>query len=129
MIRTKRVYDLAERSDGSRFLVDHLWPRGLKKEALQVEQWIKLVSPSNRLRDWFGHDPAKWKEFQHRYFAELDEKPDTWKTLLEAARIKDVTLVFSARDTEHNNAVALRNYLEGKLAGKPRRKRTKLQAT
>ena len=129
MIRTKRVYDLAERSDGSRFLVDHLWPRGLKKEALQVEQWIKLVSPSNRLRDWFGHDPAKWKEFPHRYFAELDEKPDTWKTLLEAARIKDVTLVFSARGTEHNNAVALRNYLEGKLAGKPRRKRMKLQAT
>ena len=129
MIRTKRVYDLAEPSDGARFLVDHLWPRGLKKEALQVEQWIKLVSPSNRLRDWFGHEPAKWKEFQRRYFAELDETPDAWKTLLEAARVKDVTLVFSARDTEHNNAVALRNYLEGKLAGKPRGKRKKLVAT
>jgi uncharacterized protein YeaO (DUF488 family) len=126
MIQTKRVYDLAKQSDGARFLVDHLWPRGLKKEALQVEQWIKLVSPSNRLRDWFGHEPAKWKEFQRRYFAELNEKPDTWKTLLDAARAKDITLVFSARDTEHNNAVALRNYLQRKLAGKPRRKRTRL---
>jgi uncharacterized protein YeaO (DUF488 family) len=126
MIQTKRVYDLAKQSDGARFLVDHLWPRGLKKEALQVEQWIKLVSPSNRLRDWFGHEPAKWKEFQRRYFAELNEKPDTWKTLLEAARAKDITLVFSARDTEHNNAVALRNYLQRKLAGKPRRKCTRL---
>jgi len=129
MIRTKRVYDLAEPSDGARFLVDHLWPRGLKKEALQVEQWIKLASPSNRLRDWFGHEPAKWKEFQRRYFAELNEKPDAWKTLLEAARARDITLVFSARDTEHNNAVALRKYLERKLAGKPRRKRTRIQAT
>jgi uncharacterized protein YeaO (DUF488 family) len=126
MIQTKRVYDLAKQSDGARFLVDHLWPRGLKKEALQVEQWIKLVSPSNRLRDWFGHEPAKWKEFQRRYFAELNEKPDAWKTLLEAARVKDITLVFSARDVEHNNAVALRNYLQRKLAGKPRRKRTRL---
>jgi uncharacterized protein YeaO (DUF488 family) len=126
MIQTKRVYDLAEQSDGARFLVDHLWPRGLKKEALRVEQWIKLVSPSNRLRDWFGHEPAKWKEFQRRYFAELNEKPDAWKTLLEAARVKDITLVFSARDVEHNNAVALRNYLQRKLAGKPRRKRTRL---
>ena len=129
MIRTKRVYDLAEPSDGARFLVDHLWPRGLKKEALQVEQWIKLASPSNRLRDWFGHEPAKWKEFQRRSFAELNEKPDAWKTLLEAARARDITLVFSARDTEHNNAVALRKYLERKLAGKPRRKRTRIQAT
>jgi len=129
MIRTKRVYDLVEQSDGARFLVDHLWPRGLKKEALQVDQWIKLVSPSNRLRAWFGHEPAKWKEFQRRYFAELDEKPETWKRLLEAARLKDVTLVFSARDIEHNNAVALQEYLEGKLASKPRRKRTKIVAT
>jgi uncharacterized protein YeaO (DUF488 family) len=123
MIRTKRVYNSAKRSDGTRFLVDHLWPRGLKKEAVQVEQWIKEVSPSNDLRNWFGHEPAKWKGFQSRYFAELDEKPETWKTLLEAARVKDVTLVFSAHDTEHNNAVALQKYLERKLVGESRGRR------
>lgn len=126
MIRVKRVYDPADRSDGARFLVDHLWPRGLKKEAVQVESWIKSVSPSNQLRSWFGHDPAKWREFLHRYFAELDKQPDVWTALLEAAREKDITLVFSARDIEHNNAVALKSYLERKLAGKARRQRAKV---
>jgi uncharacterized protein YeaO (DUF488 family) len=118
MIQTKRVYDPAGRSDGARYLVDHLWPRGLKKEALQVEAWIKTVSPSNDLRNWFDHDPAKWAAFQRRYFAELDRKPDTWKPLLAVAREKGITLVYSARDTEHNNAGALQQYLEKKLAGK-----------
>jgi uncharacterized protein YeaO (DUF488 family) len=128
MIRVKRVYEPPEKSDGVRFLVDHLWPRGLKKEALQVERWIKLVSPSNELRSWFGHEPARWKEFQRRYFAELGEQPDTWAALLEAAREKDITLVFSARDIEHNNAVALKSYLERKLAEKARRKGAKFAA-
>ena len=128
MIRLKRVYEPAQKSDGARFLVDHLWPCGLKKEALHVEHWIKLVSPSNELRSWFGHEPVKWKEFQRRYFAELDEQPDTWKALLEAARENDITLVFSARDIEHNNAVALKSYLEKKLARKTRGKRPKLAA-
>ena len=127
MIRVKRVYEPAEKSDGVRFLVDHLWPRGLKKEALHVKRWIKLVSPSNELRSWFGHEPVKWKEFQRRYFAELDEQPDAWEELLEAAREKDITLVFSAHDIEHNNAVALKSYLEKKLAGKTRGKRGKSQ--
>jgi uncharacterized protein YeaO (DUF488 family) len=126
MIRVKRVYEPSEESDGVRFLVDHLWPRGLKKEALHVERWIKLVSPSNKLRSWFGHEPVKWKEFQRRYFEELDEQSDTWEALLEAAREKDITLVFSARDIEHNNAVALRSYLEKKLAGQSRSKRAKV---
>ena len=126
MIRVKRVYEPSEKNDGVRFLVDHLWPRGLKKESLHVERWIKLVSPSNKLRSWFGHEPVKWKEFQRRYFAELDEQPDTWVALLEAAREKDITLVFSARDIEHNNAVALKSYLEMKLAGKARSKRAKV---
>jgi uncharacterized protein YeaO (DUF488 family) len=102
----------------ARYLMDHLWPRGLKKEALQVEAWIKTVSPSNDLRNWFDHDPAKWAAFQRRYFAELDRKPDAWKPLLAAAREKDITLVYSTRDTEHNNVVALQQYLEKKLAGK-----------
>ena len=118
MIRVKRVYDPPEKSDGVRFLVDHLWPRGLKKEALHVERWIKLVSPSNELRSWFGHEPVKWKEFQRRYFTELNQKPETWAPLLETAREKDITLVYSARDIEHNNAVALKWYLEKKLARK-----------
>jgi uncharacterized protein YeaO (DUF488 family) len=126
MIRVKRVYEPPEKTDGVRFLVDHLWPRGLKKEALRVEGWIKSVSPSNELRSWFGHEPAKWKEFQRRYFAELNEKPKTWAALLEAAREKDITLVYSARNTEHNNAVALKSYLEKKLAHNPRAKSKEL---
>lgn len=128
MIQVKRVYEPPEKSDGARFLVDHLWPRGLKKEALQVERWVKHVSPSNELRAWFGHEPIKWKEFQRRYFAELDQQPDTWEPLLEIAREKDITLVFSARDIEHNNAIALKWYLEKKLARKTRRRRSKVAA-
>ena len=112
MIKVKRVYEAPAALDGTRFLVDHLWPRGLKKEEVKVRSWIKAVSPSNELRHWFGHEPAKWKEFQRRFFAELDQKPETWQPLLEAAREGDITLVFSARDEEHNNAVALKSYLE-----------------
>lgn len=122
MIRVKRVYESPEESDGTRFLVDHLWPRGVKKEEANVEGWIKAVSPSNELRRWFGHDPGKWKEFQRRYFAEMDKKPETWQPLLEAARAGEITLVFSARDEEHNNAVALKRYLEKRLKAKGPRK-------
>ncbi len=122
MIRVKRVYDPPAASDGTRFLVDHLWPRGLRKEEVKVNTWLKTVSPSNELRHWFGHEPAKWKEFQRRYFAELDRKPETWRPLLEAAQTCDITLVFSARDEEHNNALALQSYLEKRLKAKaPRR--------
>ncbi len=115
MIRVKRAYEAATNGDGRRFLVDHLWPRGVKKEALKVEDWIKAVSPSDGLRKWFGHEPAKWKEFQRRYSSELDEKTEIWEPLAEAARAGDITLVFGARDTEHNNAVALKDYLEKRL--------------
>ncbi len=126
MIRVKRVYALPAATDGTRFLVDHLWPRGLKKEAVKVKSWIKAVSPSNELRHWFGHEPAKWKEFQRRYFAELDQKPETWQPLLEAAQEGDITLVFSARDEEHNNAVALKSYLEKRLKAKTGRRQHQL---
>jgi uncharacterized protein YeaO (DUF488 family) len=126
VIQVKRVYDSPAKSDGVRFLVDHLWPRGVTKEAVQVERWIKLVSPSNELRSWFGHDPAKWTEFQRRYFMELNRQPETWAPLLEAARTSDITLVFSARDIERNNAVALKAYLEKKLMPKTPRKRAKV---
>lgn len=126
MIQVKRVYDKSAKGDGIRFLVDHLWPRGLNKEALKVKSWIRAVSPSNELRKWFGHEPAKWKEFQRRYFAELNKKPETWKPLLQAAQTGEITLVFSARDTEHNNAVALKSYLEKQLKTKTPRKRHRL---
>jgi uncharacterized protein YeaO (DUF488 family) len=113
-IRVKRAYAPPTRSDGVRFLVDHLWPRGVKKETLRVERWLKSISPSNELRSWFGHEPARWEEFQRRYHTELDRKPETWTSLLETARAKDITLVFGARDVVHNNAVALQAYLEKK---------------
>ncbi len=120
MIRVKRVYDPPAPEDGTRFLVDRLWPRGLRKEAVKAEGWLKDLSPSRELRTWFGHEPAKWKEFQRRYFAELDQKREVWEPLLPQAREGDITLVFSARDAEHNNAVALREYLEKRLKARTR---------
>jgi uncharacterized protein YeaO (DUF488 family) len=112
MIQTRRVYETPEPSDGTRFLVERLWPRGMKKEALKLDGWLKEVAPSAELRRWFGHDPAKWKEFRRRYFTELDQHPEAWQRIQEAARRGKVTLLYSARDTEHNNAVALKQYLE-----------------
>ena len=115
MISIKRVYNPAAAGDGQRFLVDRLWPRGMKKEALKIEAWLKEVAPSHALRHWYGHDPDKWCEFNERYFAELDGKPETWQPLLEAARKGDITLLYSARETERNNALTLRAYLEKRL--------------
>jgi uncharacterized protein YeaO (DUF488 family) len=112
MIVTKRVYDNPDPEDGARFLVERLWPRGMKKESLHVEGWLKDVAPSDALRRWFGHDPAKWDEFRSHYFAELDDRSENWRPLLEAARQGTVTLLYSTRDLEHNNAVALKEYLE-----------------
>lgn len=122
MIQTKRVYDLRAHGDCPRFLVDRLWPRGVKKKDLTLAGWIKAVSPSAKLRHWFGHEPARWNEFHHRYFAELDGNPQAWQPLLEAARHGDITLVFGARDTEHNNAVALKDYLEARLQSRGSRR-------
>lgn len=116
MILLKRAYDDPVAADGRRFLVDRLWPRGIKKENLHVESWIKDVAPSTDLRKWFDHDPAKWPEFEQRYRAELDAKPETWQPLLAAAKTGDITLIYSARDTVHNDAVLLKAYLEEKLA-------------
>jgi uncharacterized protein YeaO (DUF488 family) len=112
MITIKRVYDRPEPTDGTRFLVERLWPRGMKKGTLCLDGWFKDVAPSDALRRWFGHDLAKWQAFQRRYFAELDSKPAAWQPILEAAQRGDVTLLYSARDTEHNNAVALKAYVE-----------------
>jgi uncharacterized protein YeaO (DUF488 family) len=111
----KRVYDAAGPEDGARFLVDRLWPRGIKREALKLDGWLKEVAPSDDLRHWYRHEPEKWPEFQQRYFAELDSKPETWQTILEAARQKNVTLLFSSREININNAAALKAYLEKRL--------------
>ena len=112
MIHIKRVYDPPEPEDGLRFLLDRLWPRGVKRERLLLDGWLKELAPSSELRTWFGHDPARWEEFRHRYAAELETHDDAWRPLLEAARSGAVTLVFAASDPEHNNAVALKEYLE-----------------
>lgn len=118
MIQVKRAYEEASNNDGARFLVERLWPRGIRKEHLQVEDWLKDVAPSSGLRRWFQHDPAKWAEFRRRYFSELEKHPDTWQSLLAQARRSRVTLVYSAHDIEHNNAIALKRFLEKKLKGK-----------
>jgi len=115
MIRVKRVYEPAGRGDGARFLIDRLWPRAVKKEGLRLTAWLKEVAPSGSLRTWFGHDPKRWIEFQRRYRAELDGNPDGWQPLVAAARKGTVTLLFSARDEERNNAVVLKAYVEAKL--------------
>lgn len=111
MIQIKRVYEPVAKEDGKRFLIERLWPRGIKKEALHMTAWIKDAAPTKELREWFSHDPAKWKEFQRRYRAELKKLPDALRPLLEAAHDGHVTLLFSSHDTEHNNAVVLRDFL------------------
>lgn len=111
-IKLKRAYEPAAADDGVRYLVERLWPRGVKKQALRVEAWLKDVAPSDALRRWFKHDPAKWQEFRRRYFKELDHNSTAWEPLLDAVRRGTVTLVYSAHDTQHNNAVALQEYLK-----------------
>jgi len=115
MIQVKRVYDPVAKTDGLRFLVDRIWPRGVRKERLALAGWLKDLAPSDGLRKWFNHDPSKWSEFKRRYFDELDEQPEIVRTLLEATRQGHVTLLFGARDAEHNNAVALKLYLTSRL--------------
>ena len=115
MLKVKRVYESTEVSDGVRFLVERLWPRGIKKANLNMDAWPKEVAPSDTLRRWFAHDPLKWSEFQKRYRAELADNPNAWKPILEATERGDVTLLYSARDTEHNNALALKSFLEEHL--------------
>ncbi len=110
----KRAYDRVSRADGKRFLVDRLWPRGVSKAKLRIDSWLKEVGPSTELRKWFSHDPEKWDEFRKRYQRELDAHPDAWQSIVAAARLGPVTLVYSAHDIEHNNAVALREYLQAK---------------
>jgi uncharacterized protein YeaO (DUF488 family) len=111
VIQLKRVYEPSASADGARFLVERLWPRGVKKSSLEIKAWLKDAAPSADLRKWFHHDPARWNEFRRRYFAELQENPASWLPMLKAARRGDVTLIYSSHDPEHNNAVALKEFL------------------
>lgn len=107
----KRIYDPVDPTDGYRILVDRLWPRGIKKEAAAIDQWLKDVAPSTKLRTWFGHDPAKWKEFKKRYKDELEENV-AWNELQALARSKKkITLLYGAKDEEHNQALVLAELL------------------
>lgn len=113
-IQIKGVREPATPQDGTRFLVDRLWPRGVKKSALRLAAWLKEVAPSDALRQWFQHDPAKWTEFRRRYVAELDRHPEAWQAITAEAERGPVTLLFGARDRERNNAVVLRDYLRSR---------------
>lgn len=110
MIQVKRVYDQPEPGDGTRFLVERLWARGMKKADPRLDGWLKEAAPSAALRRWFEHDPAKWADFQRCYWSELDRNPEAWWPIVEAAHRGNVTLLYSARDTAHNNAAALKVY-------------------
>jgi uncharacterized protein YeaO (DUF488 family) len=121
VIEAVRVYDSPRPRPGAkksaRFLVERLWPRGMKKESLKIDGWLKDVAPSNALRHWYAHKVERWPEFRRRYLVELRGNPSAWQPLVEAARRGDVDLLYSARDTEHNSAVVLRGFLTSRLKG------------
>lgn len=121
MLKIKRVYEPAAKSDGARYLVERLWPRGIKKVDLKIAGWLKDAAPSTPLRQWFGHDPEKWDEFQRRYRAELDGRPEAWQPLVDAQKHGTVTLLYSSHDAAHNNVVALKTYLARRRPARRRR--------
>jgi uncharacterized protein YeaO (DUF488 family) len=116
-VRLKRAYEPAKSDDGSRILVDRLWPRGVSKADAALDQWMKEIAPSTELRQWFGHDPARWQEFQRRYAEEVRQQPALLRQLRDLARNGPVTLVYSAHDELHNDAVVLRQLLLGRKIG------------
>ena len=121
MLQIKRTYDLPARGDGRRILVERLWPRGMKKEAVAADAWMKDVAPSTELRQWFGHQVERWEEFRRRYRKELAANPDAWEPILDAEERGTVTLLYSAHDVLHNGAVVLRDYLVERQARRRRR--------
>ena len=123
MIRIKRVYEPRARGDGRRILVERLWPRGMRKEALHLHAWQKDVAPSTTLRKWFDHRVERWEEFQRRYRRELSRSRNVWSPILEASRRGTVTLLYSAHDPEHNGALVLREYLRKRARASPRKGR------
>ncbi len=110
-IHLKRAYDEPSPSDGARILVERLWPRGVTKERAALDLWLKQIAPSPELRKWFGHDPARWDEFQKRYWEELDANPEAVADLRQKAREGPITLIYAAKDVQHNGALALKEYL------------------
>ncbi len=113
-IQCKRVYDDAEQSDGYRVLVDRVWPRGIKKEALKADDWRKDLAPSSELRQWFGHEPRRWAAFYQKFHAELGHQREAVDAMLQDCNGRTLTLLYAAKDEQHNNAVALKMYLERK---------------
>ena len=112
-VRLKRAYEPPAADDGTRILVDRLWPRGVKKTGAAIDEWMKEIAPSTALRKWFGHDSARWPEFRRRYKSEIREHPDELQRLRTLAQHGRITLVFAAHDETHNNAVAIRDLLLG----------------
>ncbi len=113
-VRVKRIYEPPAPADGYRLLVDRLWPRGVSKKSASLDAWMKEVAPSSELRAWFGHDASRWQEFKQRYAVELGTRQDLVAEILSLARDRPVTLIYSARDIDHNQAVALAEYLASK---------------
>ena len=122
MIKTKRVYNEPSSGDGKRILIDRLWPRGLKKEDARIDEWIKEIAPSNELRKWFNHDPNKWGEFKKRFFTELLGKQEMVEGIISMARKGTVSLLFGSKEEHFNNAVALKEYVEGKMNASKQKK-------
>lgn len=114
MIQIKRIYEPASREDGFRVLVDRLWPRGVSKSDASIDLWMKEIAPTSNLRTWFAHDPAKWSEFQLFYLAELERNPEPAAELLERSKASNLSLLYAAKDQEHNHAAVLRNYLRSR---------------
>jgi uncharacterized protein YeaO (DUF488 family) len=112
MIKIKRIYDAPSDDDGSRILVDRLWPRGLSKEKARVDLWLKEIAPSNELRKWYAHDPKKWAEFRKKYFNDLDTKRELVNQIVQKMKEGDVSLLYSSKEEKINNAVALKEYIE-----------------
>ena len=121
-IALKRVYEAPAKSDGSRILVDRLWPRGLSKDKAQLDLWLRDIAPSDELRGWFAHDPKRWTEFQRRYRAELKGRSDELQPIRDALKKGKVTFLFAAHDEAHNNAVALKGIIERRERAAAKRK-------
>lgn len=121
MLRVKRAYEPASRLDGYRILIDRLWPRGVSKENAAIDEWLQEVAPSAELRRWFGHDPQKWREFRRRYRRELQARAHLLREIAALASHRRVTLVYGARDEEHNDAVVLAELIRARMATRQRR--------